>query len=308
MNIAKRILNKAHDTVMRAMERHDLSQWDVAAKADIPIYGVYHVYCDKGWRTLVADQIEHLRRSGLLDMTSKLYISCITADPDVPSEIVNMVGADKAELASAESDPACFEYPALSFVRQKSMEEDCLIYYFHTKGITYQAINGADRRFNSFKRNIESWRKMMEFFLFDKWNVAVNALTSGYDVYGCYRLPPPPKAYYLYAGNFWWGRSGYLKTLQAFDLDKLKANRFFAEEWLYTGKPKDFSAFDSMADLYYVNMDEELYAAPKLPVFKWMRFVFLYNFRKMRKQYFHHDYKARYQRIYQKLRSDMAQG
>lgn len=305
MNIIRRILNKAHDTVFRAMERHDLSAWDKFPETTRPVYGVYHVYCDKGWRELAGEQVARLKDSGLYDATTRLYISCITADKSVPSQLLDIIGRDKAELISVESDPKKYEYPALEFLRAKCVEEDCLIYYFHTKGISYRAVGNTDRRFNAFKRNIESWRRMMEYFLFYKWQVAVNALSSGYDVYGCYRLPPPPKAYYLYAGNFWWARSEYIRRLTPFTEERKNNDRFFAEEWLYTGRPADFSAFDTMADLYYVNMDEELYAARRLPLFKWMRFVFWYNFRKMRKQFFGHDYKARYQKMYQVLRSDL---
>lgn len=308
MNIVRKIVRKAYDTVFRAVERHDLTCWEAEPQTAVPVYGVYHVYCDEGWRDLAADQIRRLKDSGLLAVTERLYISCITADGKVPDELADMVGRDKAEVISVESNPEKFEYPALDFIRSKSMDEECLMYYFHTKGITYQAVGSEGRRFRAFKRNIESWRHMMEYFLFYKWRVAVNALSSGYDVYGCYRLPPPPKAYYLYAGNFWWARSGYLRSLVPFDRDRIAGNRFFAEEWLYTGSPRDFSAFDTMADLYYVNMDEALYASRRLPLFRWMRFVFWYNFRKMRKQIFKHDYKARYQKIYQVLRSDMEKG
>lgn len=139
-------------------------------------------------------------------------------------------------------------------------------------------------------------------FLFYKWKVAVNSLHQ-YDTYGCYRLPPPPMAYYLYAGNFWWARSSYLRTLPPFDHSRMAGDRFFAEEWLYRGNPKDFSAFDTMADLYYVNMPERLYANERLPLWEAVKFVAIYNFRKARKQYFGHDYKAEYLKKYQMLRS-----
>ena len=299
--IIKNITRKLHDTVALAIERHDISRYENTPETDIPIYGVYHVYCDTDWQRMVNDQIGHLKKSGLLDVTTCLYVSCIVKNTQEVDELKRIIDSDKAEIISIETDPQKFEYPALSFLHSKSCEEDCLMYYFHTKGISYQAAGGADKRFNGFKRNIESWRVMMEYFLFDKWRVAVNTLTSGFDTYGCYRLPPPPKPYYLYAGNFWWARSGYLKKLPTFTLDKLKEGRFYAEEWLYTGKPQDFSAFDTMADLYYVNMEPCLYTNRKPPLIKVAAFVFKYNWHKFRKHALGYDYKKEFQRRYQVL-------
>lgn len=299
INIISKIAHKAYDTVSMAVQRHDLSPWEHKPAVTKPIYGVYHVFCDKGWRELVSDQIGRLKDSGLYDATSRFYVSCIVKDNDEAEELRRIIGGDKTEFVAVETDPMKFEYPALEFIRDKSRTEDCLIYYFHTKGISYYAGERTDRHFMTLRRNIDAWRHMMEYFLFYKWQVAVNALTEGYDTYGCYRLPPYPKTYYLYAGNFWWARSGYLRSLPPFPEKRIATDRFIAEEWLYKGGPKDFSAFDTMADLYYVYIDEELYAAKKLPVGKWLKFVMSFNWVKTRKHLFKYDYKAKRQRRYQ---------
>lgn len=302
---ATNILRKAHGTLFRAIERHDYSRYDHSAEPSRPVYGVYHVYCDTGWQRMVAEQAERLKASGLLAATSRLYISCIARDKAAADELLRVIGSDKAEIISASTDPSCFEYPALSFLHDLSKREDCFVYYFHTKGISYQAVGDADRRFNRFKRNIESWRRMMEFFIFDKWRVAVNTLSDGFDTYGCYRLPPPPRPYYLYAGNFWWSRSEYLRKLPNFSEERLKEGRFYAEEWLYAATPNDYSAFDSLADLYYVNMPEPLYAARRQPFWMTVAFVLKYNWHKFRKHALHYDYQAGYKQRYQKLRGGL---
>lgn len=295
-------IKKIHDTISLAFQRYDLSQWDIEPKEDVAIYGVYHIYCDEGWQVMVADQIASLKRSGLLERTRKLCVSCITMHDDDLEEIKRIVDSPKLEIIAHYDNPQKYEYPALDFIRRKSEGEHCLFYYFHTKGITYQALETDDREFLGFKRNIEAWRKMMEHFLFDKWRVAANTLTSSYDTYGSYRLPPPPKPYYLYAGNFWWARSEYVRRLPSFDLDNI-SERFFAEEWLYQAKPKDFSAFDTMADLYYVYISPRLYGDKKPSLWEKTRFVVVYNARKFRKQILGYDYKAHYQKKYQRLKT-----
>lgn len=296
------IFRKLKDTVSLAFQRYDLSPWQHGAPQDVPVYGVYHVYCDNGWQQMVTDQMAGLRHHGLMDRTTKLYVSCITRNDDDTRQLQQLLGNDKVEIIANERDPRRFEYPALHFLRQKSLKEHCLFYYFHTKGITYQALKTNDRKFCAFKRNIEAWRKMMEYFLFEQWQVAVNALTQGYDTYGCYRLPPPPRPYYLYAGNFWWARSEYVRRLPEFDFSRIAQDRFFAEEWLYKAKPRDFSAFDTMADLYYVYIPRALYADGRPGWWLKARYVLTYNAKKFRKQILHYDYKAHYQKRYQRLK------
>lgn len=188
-NLAKR----AYGTVFKAIQRYDLSEWDCKPECDTPIYGVYHVFCDKGWQELVADQIRRLKDSGLYSATKRLYISCIVKDEAQADELMSLIDADKAELISVSTDPMKFEYPALEFIREKSGAEDCFIYYFHTKGISYYAGERTDRHFLALRRNIEAWRHMMEYFLFYKWQVAVNVLDEGYDTYGCSACRPTPR-------------------------------------------------------------------------------------------------------------------
>lgn len=296
-NLAKR----AYGTVFKAIQRYDLSEWDCKPECDTPIYGVYHVFCDKGWQELVADQIRRLKDSGLYSATKRLYISCIVKDEAQADELMSLIDADKAELISVSTDPMKFEYPALEFIREKSGAEDCFIYYFHTKGISYYAGERTDRHFLALRRNIEAWRHMMEYFLFYKWQVAVNVLDEGYDTYGCYRLPPYPKKYYLYAGNFWWVRSDYVRRLPPFPGQRIATDRFIAEEWLYKAGPMDFSAFDTMADLYFVHMDEALYSAKRLPLGRWLRFVVRFNWVKTRKHLFGYDYKKKRQLKFQAI-------
>ena len=183
-NIIKKAAFTAYNTVFRAVQRYDLSPWEHAPETGRPVYGVYHVFCDKGWRELVADQVAGLKASGLYDATLKLYVSCIVKDTSEVEELRRMIGGDKVEFISVKTDPMKFEYPALEFIRAKSCEEDCFFYYFHTKGVSYYGGDDHDRNYLSLRRNIDAWRKMMEYFLFDMWRVAVNVLSAGYDTYG----------------------------------------------------------------------------------------------------------------------------
>ena len=293
------MFDRIYSTLFKVYEKHDLSSWEREPGCVMNIYGVYHVLCERGWETLVREQVAALKESGLYAVTKRIYVSCIALGADDADKLVRIIGEEKAVVIFKSHDPLRFEYAALDFVRTKSLEEDCLIYYFHTKGITYYNGNVADRHFLAFRRNVEAWRKMMEYFVFTKWHAAVNVLLGGYDTYGCFRMPPPPHPFRMYAGNFWWARSSYLHRLPAFPEGVVITNRYLAEEWIYKGAPHDFSAFDCTADLYYVYMDKAVYADSKVPLFKWLKLVISHNWVKTRKHLFKYDYKAKRMDRYQ---------
>ena len=96
----------------------------------------------------------------------------------------------------------------LEFIKQLSEREDSLFYYFHTKGISYQSLTSNDRLFCSFKTKIEAWREMLEYFIFDKWKVAVNVLMK--DTIPIAVIDGHTQLYNV-SGSFWWARSAYYK-------------------------------------------------------------------------------------------------
>ena len=183
-------LQRIRESLFHVYDRKDLRRWEGDPKNELPIYGVYHVMLDTGWEPLVRRQIDNLRKSGLLDATTTFYVSCIAAHQEDVDCLKRIINSDKLVIISNVTDPKRYEYPALEFIKQLSEKEDSLFYYFHSKGISYQSLTSNDRLFRSFKQKIEAWREMLEYFIFDKWKVAVNVLNEGYDTYGCYRWPP----------------------------------------------------------------------------------------------------------------------
>lgn len=296
------VFKRVYLSLFKTFDRRDLSQWEYSPSTCLPVYGVYHAFLDNGWESVVTAQIGRLRRSGLLGYTRKLYVSCIAQDDESVEKLRQIIGNDKVEIISSVSDPTRFEYPALEFVKALSMREECLIYYFHTKGITYQVANvGKSHAFRSFIAKIHAWNHMMEYFNFDKWQVAVNVLASGYDTYGCYRWAP--SNYVMYSGSFWWGRADYIRSLPDFDFGTIAMDRFYSEVWLYENSPHDFSAFDTMADLYFVRMPDTIYKDEKPRMIDVLRFTFTYNWRKVQKRLFGYNYKKRNQRRFQKIKN-----
>lgn len=294
------IMKRAYYSLLKVTDRKDLSAWEHEPTTHLPVYGIYHIFCDTGWEEMVREQYAHLERSGLLGHTQTLFISCIAANDADIEKIRSIVCTPKAEIAVVNSDPRKFEFPALDYMYAKSQGEDFLFYYFHTKGITYQTFKSDDRTFLAFRKKIISWRRMMEYFLFDEWQVAVNTLAEGYETYGCY-LFPPFKAK-MYAGNFWWARSDYFRRLNALSEETKRTNRFMAEEWLLTKARRPFSAFNTVADLYFVNIPPTLYERGRHSLIDSARFFLVYTFRKYEKKWLGISYKKKCQERFQKLK------
>ncbi|RRD02512.1 hypothetical protein [Prevotella sp. OH937_COT-195] len=288
------------DSLFRVYRRYDTEKWEHEPRSARPIYGVYHVYCIDGWQKLVERQVENLRKDGLLDATQRLFVSCISGNKGDIDELRRIIGTAKTELVSFTDDAQRYEYPALERVLALCREQDCLVYYFHTKGISYRCIDTDDRLFRGFQSKIEAWREMLEYFVFAKWRVAVNVLCDGYDLYGCYRWPP--RNHKMFSGNFWWINSDYGKMLPDFNADVTAHDRFYSEVWPMSRGGRVFSAFETIADLYFVRMRRSIYASATPGLYDRIAFVATYNWRKFLKHAFGYSYKKRCQARFQKLR------
>lgn len=228
-----------------------------------PIYGVYHIYCIDSWKSLFQDQLNLLNKSELLNHTTKLYISVITKFEDDIRFIQSFDQWGKFVIINIDKEASKFEFPALEYIRSLSEKERFFVYYFHTKGvsITPQTFINYQRFHTSFshlKKNSEYWRKMMEYWIFTKYNVALNVLSSGYDTYGAYLYECPKYSYYT--GNFWWAKSSYIKNLSHFT-DVKKKNRYVAETWLLSvpGKRKSYCPFYCISESYAVPLFPSMY-------------------------------------------------
>ena len=305
------ILKRIYKSTLGIYERRDLSAWSHTPTTTLPIYGIYHVFCDANWEDMVREQVGRLRKSGLLSATQKFYISCIAKSEEDINHLKRVLqectqeNADKVEFVSLTTQPQRYEFPALDYMYEKAQKEEFLFYYFHTKGITYQSLSGSkDKEYLGFVKKIVAWRRMMEYFLMNHWKVAVNTLSSGYDTYGCYLFPPFKNK--MYAGNFWWANSSYFRKLPALDEDTKLHNRFMAEEWLLSlPSVKPFSAFDTVADLYFVEIPPALYQEGKHSAWESMKFCTLYTYRKYQRKWFGYSYKKHCQEKFQQLKQTL---
>lgn len=97
----------------------NIKPFDTDPITDKPIYGMYHVFCVNKWVNLVKEQLGACTDSGLLHLTTKLFISCIyttVGDIDKLKETLNQYDVDFEIVISLPLKENQFEFPALGYI------------------------------------------------------------------------------------------------------------------------------------------------------------------------------------------------
>lgn len=192
---------------------------------NIKVYGFYHAYCmcDR-WQELVSEQLRHIQHSGLYERLDKLYIGALIKEDDlyILHSIIN--DYKKIEILYTNCDGSVLEFPTLIELQKKAQHECFYGFYFHTKGITWLSKNPK------IYQNLSSWRQMNEYFLFDRWKLAMHSLTVGFDVYGTNYHKIWNDKYRLVGSNFFWFKSEYVARLAKLYIAKDCRN--LSEMWI----------------------------------------------------------------------------
>lgn len=201
----------------------------------------YHIYQAGDWKRIFYDQILELQKSGLYDQADYIHIGVNGRQP-LPFNM-NKVNRVKYNVnIDLESD-------TLSDLHKFSKHNpDYKILYIHAKGVSWD-----DR--SEIKKNIELWRKYIEYFTIQQWNRCYNLLKDhdcvgtewetesnigGVDI----NIPH-------YAGNFWWANASYIKTLDpSYIYQENNWKRWNGEFWIGTGNPKHYNFYFSNKNKY----------------------------------------------------------
>lgn len=177
---------------------------------------VYFVYLKpNGWEDIVLEQLNSLKSSDLYDMADNIYICGISSDNEIDK--LNKLlknNFNKIELLNF-SDENYFEFNGFKTIFEVA-EDNSLLLYFHTKGITSGGKNNLIRQL-LFKYTIENYKLYLD-----------NFEESNFDIGGVF---PHKRGFVFY--NFFWINGQYVKKYC--NPPKINTNRFFWEE--YIGNP-----------------------------------------------------------------------
>ncbi len=138
---------------------------------------------------------------------------------------------DHAELTrNVCSDVSLFEFPTIDMLRDYAKDNDGVVLYLHTKGVSRTG------------PSIDDWRAAMLYWMVERWKECVDKLLKGFDVVGYTKCDRPLPHF---QGNFWWAKTSYLRTLD--DVRNIKfvksvsnqGERHKAEFWILS-KPGRF--------------------------------------------------------------------
>lgn len=183
------------------------------------------------WDEILLDQIKSLKESGLLEK-SKMKIGAVYQNTESykEQEIKTLLANEEnIELMFVKHNGGWGESETLSVMKDDcdNMKENTYVFYFHGKGVTQHKTEKEEP--------VKQWRKMMEYFLIDKWKDCIKILDEGYDccgvnyqdhaghIYGKTRL------IHIFNGNFFWTKSDYVKKL---DKNVLFEHRYSGENWI----------------------------------------------------------------------------
>jgi len=215
-------------------------------------YIYYHIFLAENWYEIMNEQLNSLLESGLLSQSilriGALFEMHNQGEITKFNELIS--GYKNIEVLFIDVNVNVGESATLD--KLKSFCDESLdnfkILYLHGKGVS---------QYNSPRQNpVRQWRKMMEYYLVDRWQECISKLDEGYDCCGINyqfhagNIKGSVQGIYIFNGNFWWTNSNYIKTL---DRSILFEHRYSAENWILSSPHKAFSPFNcpNTVNLYY---------------------------------------------------------
>jgi hypothetical protein len=217
----------------------------------------YHIWLSNNWFDVVTDQINLLKNSNLY-YNSEIRIGVLYNqnnhnDIEKLKNLFNM--DDNVTFLFIKENDGFAESNTLKCLKlySDSLFENCKILYIHTKGLSHKDSNR--------EIPVREWRKMMEYFLIEKWENCIKKLDENYDCCGvnyqnhAATIDGDRKLIKIFNGNFFWVNSDYVKKL---NVELLFEHRFSSENWITSEEHKPYSFYDTPRNinLYYdINED-----------------------------------------------------
>lgn len=182
---------------------------------------------------IATEQVQLLKASGLWDAASEIHVGInggIESEPLATSRFPEKANIVYHGLACRN------EIRTILMIEKwvREHDDEAYILYEHQKGSTHPVGHELSTR----------WRRCMQRHLVTNWRQCVRDLETVESV-GCHWMEPPatPATQYIWAGNFWWARNSFLKTLPSImerarlkesGIDALES-RYEAEVWIGNG-------------------------------------------------------------------------
>lgn len=174
----------------------------------------YHLYVDGLWEDLFRNHIESVISSGLVREIENITLGVVGSQGEKAKCIAILDSYDiPYKICSYTQDG--WEQETLRYLYLASLDSDGVSLYAHSKGSS------------SLEVIQHIWRNIMTHMTITHWSECVNLLNT-YDTVGAFYVKSDFSHNPFYAGNFWWAKNEYLRTLG----NPPNNNRWEAETWL----------------------------------------------------------------------------
>lgn len=138
---------------------------------------------------------------------------------------IKFLNLEKVSFIIHENEFFENEHRTIMYMHEYAKNHKGYSLYLHCKGCFRLKPHQQKPRY---RKPIQDWINLMEFFVIDKHELCFSKLQEGYSSVGVnYRKDPEPH----YSGNFWWASNEYLKTIPRLTGE----NRLDGEFWISRG-------------------------------------------------------------------------
>lgn len=186
---------------------------------------------------IISRQMDMVYNSGLLDATSEFIVG-INGGAE-SNAVAQEIIPDKAKLVFHGLKSKAENLTIVELEKWVPSHPGWNVLYFHAKGCTH--LPG-----DAYGDNISApWRETMNHYLIDEWKTCVADLEAGYESVGCHFMRHLlDGTQNIWAGNFWWATSDFLKEVPSIFLrDRIKVSgisaavsRYESEVWIGNGR------------------------------------------------------------------------
>ena len=199
------------------------------------------------WESIIIEQLDSLKKLELYNKASNIYMSVISNDRELIKlkELINSK-YKKIELKNIYKENY-YEYPGIKTLYQIAQDDDDeIILYFHSKGITS---NQHENRKYLFNHTIENYNLYLQEFKRNK-ELEVAGIFPNVDGF-CYF-------------NFFWTRSSYVRNYCS--RPEISENRYIWEVWVGTefSRKKEVITFSPLVGYTKLKNSNEIWNADKI--------------------------------------------
>lgn len=189
-----------------------------------PIKIYTHYYLINNWKNIVKNQLDLLQSSELDKYCEHIYFNIAGNETEI-NEFNNLLNNyytinKKSSILYVNNISEKDSLENLWNDIKKSNNVSYIL-YLHTKGVYSETLLE--------NTGVASWRTAMEKFNISNWKECINKLKDNYDLTGIMRFKRETSGKDIFAGNFWWARSEYIKRLPK---PEIIYDRFDMEDWV----------------------------------------------------------------------------